>query len=178
MAITRHKIGIVYVRSRPLVGNSPPYTTSRRRPNLLFTRSGFRNEHCQTVTTLQPACLSFRAARRSRFLFVAIFRHQKSELVVGSLALVQLTCPCQRQPFTKMATFARLIAKSGLPGSVLSFLRYFTPSPRKRAATLPSGDVRLLFTRDMISPRLDFVETSIAIYIARSKGRSLMSRNL
>jgi hypothetical protein len=90
-------------------------------------------------------------------LLVAIFDFQNSTLVSGNLALGQLAWPCQKQPLTNMATFADLTAKSGLPGRVLSFRRYLTPSRRRRAATLSSGDVGLFFTRDMISLRFILV---------------------
>jgi hypothetical protein len=88
------------------------------------------------VTTRQPFCLSALVTRRSRRLLISIFVVQKTAFVRGSFARGQFRWPCQKQPFTKIAVFLDLMEKSGCPGRLLSFRRYFSPNSRRNVPTL------------------------------------------
>ncbi len=154
----RKAIDISTIVSLQLNAERRKNTRHLQLPNNLASRSltcsHFRKRHCQTFITRQPSPLSLRALRQSRLLLVVIFFSQKSLLVSGSFALLQLRWPCQKQPLTNMTVFLDRTTKSGWLGRAPTFRRYLSPNSLSRAATLSSGPVRRFFTRDIISLRL------------------------
>ena len=62
-------------------------------------------------------------ARASRARFVRNFPSQNSEFDFGTVARRHPVCWCQKHPFTKIAHRRDTFAKSGLPGSDLTFRR-------------------------------------------------------
>ena len=105
----------------------------------------------------QPIAASLRCSSLSRSLFLRIFATQNSRFVFGILQHGEFSiihcplsicavgnctsCPCQKQPFTKMHVLYFLSTKSGCPGSRLSFSLYLNPLAHNPRRTTISGFV-------------------------------------
>ena len=78
------------------------------------------SSHSHTVITCHPKASRWALVTSSRCRFLAILVSQNSTLLFGLVAYWHPLCPCQKHPFTIMATpyFGSTI--SGLPGSFLS----------------------------------------------------------
>src|SRR5262249_50866183 len=62
----------------------------------------FLSSHSQKVPTSQPRAFKSVLAARSRFRFPSIFPTQYARLALGTRAPRAQSCPCQKQPCTKM----------------------------------------------------------------------------
>ncbi len=85
----------------------------------VFVFEGFLSSHSFTLTTVHPARFSWAETRLSRRRFFATFSFQNAALCCGSTLHRQ---PCQKHPSTKTASIDFLKTKSGLPGSLRSFI--------------------------------------------------------
>lgn len=115
--------------------------------------------HSQITNARQPATASSSKFRASLAWLPAIFAAQNSVLVAGSLNLGQ-SCPCQKQPLTKITARNMGKTRSGHPGSSLRWRRNLSPhlcSPRLNSI---SGAVSLFRIRLMLSLRWSAVRTS------------------
>lgn len=117
------------------VGSSSALISSTNRFILSSRNCRFRSSHCHTTITFQPSRSSNPMFLLSRSILVLILFSQNSLFVEGSLAYLQLSCPCQKQPCTKIAVryFGRTI--SGRPGYRGSLTRYLNPFENKYLRT-------------------------------------------
>lgn len=112
-----------------------------------------RMAHSHMISTLQPDWLSLSDWFASLVLFPSIFAFQKSVRVFGSLKYRQL-CPCQKQPWIKMAAryFGRI--RSGLPGRSLTCMRKRRPRACRAFLMIISGAVFLPLILDIMRDRV------------------------
>lgn len=68
----------------------------------VFSLSLILNSHCQTTNTLYPMPDNSTYVFLSRIILLDIFSFQNSVFVVGNADFLQFSCPCQKQPFTKI----------------------------------------------------------------------------
>lgn len=112
----------------------------------------------QMRRTIQPFFLNSRLTKRSLFLFCSNFVNQKRRLFTGR---PRFPLPCQKSPSTKMASFFRGKAKSGLP--VMGTCRRQPMIPASRNSMRSFTSV-VAFPRDltfrMTSLRLSLVQIS------------------
>ena len=73
---------------------------------------------------------------------------------------LQPSCPCQKQPLTKIAVLYLRMTISGLPGTLLTFKRYLYPCDHNHFRTSISSLVALLRICDMQRWRCVGVRTS------------------
>jgi hypothetical protein len=107
-----------------------------------------RTEHSQTVMTRQPVDVSLTRFFSSFIRFVWIFRRQNAALVLGHWNKGH-SCPCQRQPCTKMTARYFGNTRSGHPGKARRWSRYRNPRANKPFRIVYSGLVFLPGMRDM-----------------------------
>ena len=119
-----------------------------------------RNSHSHTVITVHPRASRCAVVTSSQCRFLAIFSSQNSTFDFGLVAYRHPLCPCQKHPFTIIATpyFGRTI--SGLPGSLRSCSRNLNPRACSPFLTRISGLVFLPRMRDMHLWRWDGVNLS------------------
>jgi hypothetical protein len=120
-------------------------------------------EHPQMTVTFHPIRFSARHAAASRRLFRANLFCQKARLVRGSAARRQFVWPCQKQPWTKIASFAGRRITSGVPGSALQLKAARTPILRTSARTSLSGAVPVV--------PIDAISVLRAVGDTRARGR-------
>ena len=89
-------------------------------------------------------------------MFPDIFSLQNSVLVAGNVDFLQFSCPCQKQPFTKITALYLGKTMSGLPGKFFTFFLNLNPLENRYFLTKISGLVSLPEILDMIEERLDF----------------------
>lgn len=123
--------------------------------------------HCHIVRTVHPASRRDSSARRSRSTLSEIFVAQNSARVAGSVARLQPSWPCQKQPCTKTTTLLEGNTRSGVPGNLLSCNLYLRPLACRKRRTAISGRVPFARMRDISSLRLSGVSRSIG-YTGRS----------
>lgn len=109
--------------------------------------------HCHIIITFQPSFTSKSEFLASRDLLFDIFSFQKSVFEDGNFPFLQL-CPCQKHPFTNIIILYLGKTISGLPGNVLTLIRYLNPFENKNLRTKISGLVSLLDIFDIISDLL------------------------
>jgi hypothetical protein len=78
--------------------------------------STLRVEHSQTINTRHPLEINAQIALRSRSTLPASLVLQNSGRDAGNFAYLQWACICQKQPWTKIATFLSGRTTSGAPG--------------------------------------------------------------
>ena len=83
-------------------------------------------------------------------LFRSIFLVQKATLVFGVRNSLQLSCPCQKQPFTNTHVLYFRKTTSGFPGSRGWFNLYLKPCSHRNFLTIISGFVFLERIQDML----------------------------
>ena len=119
--------------------------------------------HCQSVRQRYPKFSRATVFRLSRSLLPAILARQNSVLVAGIVARLQPSCPCQKQPWTKITALCRGKTISGLPKSFFTCSRNRYPILCKRERTSISGLVFLPFTWAML--RLRFSKPTLSIEV-------------
>jgi hypothetical protein len=119
--------------------------------------------HPQTVRTDHPRLRRARRTRSSRFLFASIFSDQNFLRVDGSLERRHPLWPCQKHPFTKIATWRSGRIMSGVPGSCRSWRRKRIPRWRRNFWTNLSGSVFDPRTRPISQLRF-FLDSLSAIF--------------
>ena len=112
-----------------------------------------RTSHSQITRTRYPETRSSHTFDSSRCRFRFSFSFQYSVFVLGEEASLQLSWECQKHPCTKMAHFAFLFAKSGLPGRSDTCLRNLRPMRCTSARVWTSGRVSRDRIRDIICER-------------------------
>jgi hypothetical protein len=113
----------------------------------------------QNRRTVQPADsrASFAAVSRARVL--AILVSQYSPDLPG---VKKSGWPCQKRPSTKIATFQRVKARSGLPGTARAWQRQpRTPRENRDRRRVSSGLVSLERIRDITRLRVSFERKSV-----------------
>lgn len=111
------------------------------------------SSHSQTTMTFQPNPLRSLVFLTSRATFLANFSSQNAVLLFGVEAILQPSCRCQKQPWTRITVLNLGRTISGFPGRRRSFTRNLRPracNARRRAS---SGDVSLERMRDIRSDR-------------------------
>lgn len=126
-----------------------------------------RSAHSHIVRRRHPSSASWSEARASRVTFAAIFATQNSALVFGLTDIGQ-SCPCQKQPFTKITAPYRGNTRSGRPGRSGTWTRKRYPRRWRPRRTWSSGFVSRPRMLCMLKRR-----TAGACTSART-GRSLM----
>lgn len=96
--------------------------------------------HCQTTTLLQPALARASSAFKSRVALASTFARQNSVRVAGNLYRWQ-SCPCQKQPCTKITVRQRDSTTSGEPGKRRTDVLNRNPARWSKLRTVRSGDV-------------------------------------
>lgn len=134
----------------------------------LVNLRGSRHSHSQSTKTRYPAVRRSFSFRRSRFLFPRSFSLQYGAFDFGFDASAHLPCECQKQPWTKIAHRPFWLARSGLPGNVVTWVRKRRPRACTAARVSSSGRVFLDLMRAIICDR---VSGSL-----RRRGASLGSR--
>ena len=104
------------------------------------------SSHSQTVMQCHLILASCFCSSRSLSLLREIFLSQNSVFVFGILKYLHPSCPCQKQPFTKMHVWYLRNTMSGCPGSLGLFTLYLNPLLHKYFRTTISGFVSLLLT--------------------------------
>lgn len=110
--------------------------------------------HSQITRTLHPPLRNASLLRASLTTFARNFFSQNAELEAGVAAILQPSCRCQKQPWTKITAFHFLSTMSGLPGSVPSWIRNRKPARWRMDRTAISGRVSLLGIADIILLRV------------------------
>jgi hypothetical protein len=127
----------------------------RTRRLSILSRSGLLLVlHSHITITEYPKAFNSRRAFRSLAIFLANFPVQNSTRVFGVLAASHPSWRCQKHPWTTIAFFRPVKTISGLPGSVLTFIRYDRPKSRSIRRTTSSGVVPLWRTRLISLERL------------------------
>ena len=104
-----------------------------------------------TVTIVfQPIARNSSRTRASRALFRFSFSVHHSTRVRGGRNSGQPSCPCQKQPFTKIAVLYLRNTRSGVPGRRFTFTRKRKPQWNRYLRTIISGFVFLPLIIDMI----------------------------
>ena len=104
-----------------------------------------------TVTIVfQPIARNSSRTRASRALFRFSFSVHHSTRVRGGRNSGQPSCPCQKQPFTKIAVLYLRNTISGVPGRRFTFTRKRKPQWNRYLRTIISGFVFLPLIIDMI----------------------------
>jgi hypothetical protein len=111
----------------------------------LFNFSLSRVWHSHNTSTRYPASRNRASLRRSRFLFPSSFSVQYGAFDFGFDASAHLPCECQKHPCTKIAHRRALLARSGLPGNVVTCVRKRRPRAWTAARVRSSG--RVFFDR-------------------------------
>lgn len=122
----------------------------------LYRLTRFRNcatsladsSHAQITTQRIPAFFNRWSVVASRSRLPRILFSQNSALVLGSVPRAQ-SCPCQKQPCTKIAVLNLGTWMSGFPGSRRSLSRYRTPFDQSHLRTVSSGAVADVRTLDI-----------------------------
>lgn len=120
----------------------------------------------QTVNTRKTLRRSILDLLTSRARFAAIFVAQNRLFEAGILPALppfvfrQFGCPCQKQPWTKIAHFARRFDRSGRPGNVAEFALVRCPRLLTILPTFTSISVCRCRTACIISRRFRGVTTS------------------
>ena len=109
-------------------------------------RAGPMTLHSQTVSTRQPASTSACSFAASRARLPAILATQNSVRVAGRWPRGQ-SCPCQKQPCTKMTARYFGNTRSGRPGSPFLYSRNRNPAACRLRRSTSSGVVSRLRTR-------------------------------
>jgi len=117
----------------------------------------------QTCTTSHPRTARASSLALSRRRLPSIFARHHSRLFFGSTPCSEQ--PCQKQPSTKTAIFARVNARSGCPGS-WAWIRNRSPRPCSSRRRMSSGFV---FCRGI---RLICRETCSFLGVGRIRGVS------
>ena len=112
-----------------------------------------RTSHSQITRTRCTETRSSHTLDSSRCRLRFSFSFQYSVFVFGQEASLQLSWECQKHPCTKMAHFAFLFAKSGLPGRSNTCLRNLRPMRCTSARVWTSGRVSRDRIRDIICDR-------------------------
>lgn len=115
--------------------------------------------HSHTMSTFQLSFLSREIFFLSLFLLLPIFFSQNSPFVFGKRESGQLSCACQKQPFTKMTMHFFLMTMSGRLGKVVC-MRYRIPWANRNLRTNSSGLVFLPLIRDIFQVRFAGVSLS------------------
>ena len=102
--------------------------------------------------TFRPSFISKSEFLSSRDLLFDIFFLQKSIFEDGNFPFLQL-CPCQKHPFINITVLYLGKTISGLPGNVLTLIRYQNPFENKNLRTKISGFVFFPPILDIISDR-------------------------
>ena len=110
----------------------------------------FFNSHSNTSITFHPKATRAASFFSSLALFFIIFSVHHSVLVLGMEKYLQFSCPCQKQPCTKMTVLYFGSTMSGFPGSFLSYNLYRSPFENKNFLTTISGLVSLPLMRLML----------------------------
>lgn len=97
--------------------------------------------HCQTVSAVHPRSRSSASTFRSRCRFAENLLCQNSVLVLGTVARWHPSCPCQKQPWTKMTFRRDGNTMSGEPGSFRTCNMYRYPNAKVVRLTTSSGCV-------------------------------------
>lgn len=106
------------------------------------------SSHAQITTQRIPAFFNRSSVVASRSRLPRIFFSQNSAFVLGSVPREQL-CPCQKQPWTKIAVLNLGTWMSGFPGRRRSLSRYRTPFDHSILRTASSGAVADVRTLDI-----------------------------
>lgn len=105
---------------------------------------------------------SCRATFASRRRFLVILASQYRRRVLGRVRpLRHLSCPCQKQPWTKTTNFAAGKYTSGCPGRFSAWRRKRNPNALRPAPSACSGAVFRRRTACMIARRLLLENTSV-----------------
>ena len=105
----------------------------------------------ETITIVfQPIARNSSRTRASRALFRFSFSVHHSTRVRGGRNSGQPSCPCQKQPFTKIAVLYLRNTISGVPGRRFTFTRKRKPQWNRYLRTIISGFVFLPLIIDMI----------------------------
>ena len=109
-----------------------------------------RNWHSQTTRQCQPMRASWRCVSASRCWFRFTFFSQKGVFVLGKVHSLQPSCPCQKQPLTKMQVRYLRKTRSGCPGNRSELSLYLNPCAHKNLRTSNSGLVPFDLTEAMM----------------------------
>lgn len=110
--------------------------------------------HSHNTSTRYPAARKRASLRRSRFLFPRSFSVQYGAFDFGFDASAHLPCECQKHPCTKIAHLPALLARSGLPGNVVTCVRKRRPRAWTAARVRSSGHVFFDLMRAIICDRV------------------------
>lgn len=121
---------------------------------------------CHSRITRQPFLRSSAKFRLSRSRFFLILFRQN---LVKVFSQAGKRYPCQKSPSINTAIFASAKTISGLPGSVLTFLRNLRPRRRSSEPTSFSRSVPFVPIRDMQYLRCAAVRLSAIDSLFRSK---------
>lgn len=124
----------------------------------------FFSSHPQMTITWLPISFSFWMLVRSWAMLRSIFACHHSVRVLGSLKSLQFSCPCQKQPLTKITVLYLASTMSGLPGRFFWQTRNLNPWANRNRRTSSSGLVFLPLIRLMIRLRVASSKTS-SIYL-------------
>ena len=123
----------------------------------------------QNLITVHPSCSRALLTSLSRSIFLSILANQNFLLVLWSDFLTSQSLPCQNSPSQKMAILLDLKTKSGLPITVLQFLRYLRPEAHINLPNMISMDVPEALLALILRLRCSGVSLSISSQIFRSK---------
>jgi hypothetical protein len=79
--------------------------------------AGEESSHSQITKTRQPPAINAALTLASRVTFLSNFSIQNLVLLFGVVAILQPSCLCQKQPWTKTTVLYRGNTRSGFPGS-------------------------------------------------------------
>ena len=94
------------------------------------------------------------------FAVAVYLRLPEGGVGLGQYERLHPSCPCQKQPLTKIAVLYLRITMSGLPGTLFTFSLYRYPCAHSHFLTVISGFVALLRICDMQRWRWAGVRTS------------------
>ena len=122
--------------------------------------------HVHSSITFQPLSINSCLFILSRLTFSLNLSSQNPVRVLGDVAYLQLTCLCQKQPFTRMHTLYFASTISGRPGSLESWSLKRNPYLCNSFLIAISGFVFLLFMLAMLWLLLSFSIKFINILFA------------
>ena len=122
----------------------------------------------QNRKTFHPCFCNSALTSLSRSMFRSILECQKTQLLLWSFFLISQFLPCQNSPSQNIAILWPLIAKSGLPNTDVSFLRYLTPAFQSNLPNRSSNLVPLPLLATIFLWRCSFVRWSIDIVFGNS----------
>ena len=112
----------------------------------------------------QPIFASSRCSFLSRSLFRSIFACQYAAFVRGKCEYLHPSCPCQKQPLTKITVRYFRNTISGCPGKRGWFSLYLNPLENRYFLTIISGLVSLPRIAAIHRCRCSLVSLSIIYY--------------